>query len=700
MDEIEFRSELSQMVMRRASAENLVDTLAFVSEVADRLQEDPALGELILADDTRQLPKNRQAKVHGFTELDESDQSISMVVGRWSDEAQTGSLTTADIEQMRSWLEDFAEAALAGRLEEQITESSPAYQLATTLRRARNSISCIRLHVFSNQVLNKAYRRESRSSVASVATELHIWDLHRIQAIYRSGREREAVEIKLAEFGAVGIPCIEASRTENARSYLCVIEGEVLANLFDRYGSRLLEGNVRSFLGMKGGVNKGIRTTIQDKPGLFFAYNNGIAATAASADIETGPTGLRIISLSDLQIVNGGQTTASILRARKQDRLQLAGVAVPMKLTVVSSVDAHELVPKIAEYANTQNKVAIADFFANHPFHRKIEDISRRLMVPARADSRVQSKWFYERARGQYQNERMYLTAAGKSAFELQFPAGQVINKTDLAKYDSVLDERPYWVALGAQKNFMKFAAKFSANRDKSEAQFWEEISPNYGDAYYQRIAAMSLLWKAGETTVSAARGLWYEGDYRPQIIAYAWSLIFRAIRSIGREPNLMRVWDRQEADAKLLQSFTRAAVMAQRALQDLPAGSSNIGEWAKKETCWEKLSSSRFQLDATALEWSLDLSEERDRKKSARASGALDDGIALQQDVLQRCSSGYWAALYEWPSLRDHIFGPDLVLLAKASSLQGAKSIATERDWKRLQGIRRSCENGGFRSR
>lgn len=699
MEEAEFRSELSQMVMRRAATGNLVDTLAFVSEVSDRLQEDPVFGELILVDDTRQLPSGKFAKIHGFTELDDSDHTLSMVVGKWVEDSQQGSMSTNDIDQMRAWLEGFAEEALAGRLSDKITESSPAYQLATTLHNARSNISCIRLHILSNQPLSARYKREARSSVAGVQTELHIWDLQRIHAIYSSGREREAVEINLSDFGTSGIPCIEASRTENARSYLCVIDGDVLANLFEHYGSRLLEGNVRSFLGMKGGVNKGIRGTIQDKPGLFFAYNNGIAATAASASVEATPDGWRITTLSDLQIVNGGQTTASILRARKQDRLQLSGVAVPMKLTVVSSTDAHDLVPKIAEYANTQNKVAIADFFANHPFHRKIEEISRRLMVPAKADSRVQSKWFYERARGQYQNERLYLTAAGKNTFELQFPASQVINKTDLAKYDSVLDERPYWVALGAQKNFMKFAGKFSTNRDKSEAQYWEEISPNYADAYYQRIAAMALLWKAGENTVSSARGVWYDGDYRPQIVAYAWALIFRSIRRVGREPNLARIWERQEVDGKLLQSFTRAAVMAQRALQELPTGSSNIGEWAKKEACWEKLSSSRFQLDSTALEWSVEVSEEKSRRKSERASGARDDGIALQQDVLERSASGYWAELHDWPNLRSHVFGSDLSLLARATSLQTAGSIVAERDWKKLQLLRRVCEEEGFRT-
>lgn len=697
MDDIEFLNELRQMVVRRGESANLVDTIAFVSEVAERLEEDPVFGEFVLAEDSRRGAHGRQLKLHGFTELDDADGALSMVIGRWVDDETPPTLSTSDVDQMRSWLENFASEALQADLEERITESSPAYQLATTLRRRRNGISCIRFHIFSNQTLSRAYKREFRGEVAGTPTETHIWDLQRIKALYESAREREVLEIDLAEFGSKGIPCIDASSGEGLQSYLCVIEGNLLADLYERYGSRLLEGNVRSFLGMKGGVNKGIRATIQDSPELFFAYNNGIAATAADVSVENADD-VRIVKLSDLQIVNGGQTTASILRARKHEKLGLGRVSVPMKLTVVSSTRANDLVPKIAEYANTQNKVAIADFFANHPFHRKMEEISRRIMVPARAGERVQSKWFYERSRGQFQNERLYLTQAKKDAFDLAYPPRQVINKTDLAKYDSTLDERPHWVSLGAQKNFIKFATKFSAKGGRTEAEQWEALSPNYGDAYYQRIAAMAILWKAGEAVVSAARGGWYEGAYRPQIVSYGWALLFHALRRAGREPDLMRIWERQEVDEKLMKVFTRAAVLAQKAILDPPVGSANVGEWSKKEECWEKVKAVNFRLDASALEWSIDKDESKSEVKQARQQGVQDDGISLQQQIWSKSESGYWQALLEWEKTGEHVFGPELELLRKAASPLTVAKLATERDWKRLRDIGERCESEGFR--
>lgn len=694
MNDLEFLEELHQMVLRRAAAMHLVDTMAFVSEVAERLGEDPVFGEFLEAEYQSQGSRNRQLKIHGFTELDESDGTIGLVIGRWTDDSDPRALLTSDIDQMSGWLKAFTSEALTGKLDERITESSPAYQVAATLRSRRKSISRVRLHILSNQSLSQKYRRESLDAIDGIPTETHIWDLQRLKALYGSSREREAIEIELSEFGSKGIPCIKASDADGLQSFLCVIEGELLANLFERYGSRLLEGNVRSFLGMKGGVNKGIRSTIQDSPHLFFAYNNGIAATAAHIEVEAGS----LIKLTDLQIVNGGQTTASVLRARKQDQLSLVGVTVPMKLTVVASEQAHDLIPKIAEYANTQNKVAIADFFANHPFHRKLEEISRRLLVPARAGVRVQSKWFYERSRGQYQNERLYLTQAKKDAFDLEYPAKQVINKTELAKYDSSLAEKPYWVSMGAQKNFTKFATQFAPSGEISESEHWINVSPSFGESYYQKIVAMAILWKKGEEIVSAGKAHWYLGDYRPQIVAYTWALIFRAMRSERREPDFGRVWANQGIDDQFATCFRNAAIKAQRALLVLPEGSSNVGEWSKKEACWENMKKIRLAVEGPLYDWSIEREEFKRKVVDGRRQGVQDDGIALQAKVLALSGSGYWSALYDWPRRREFVLGPEERLLSRALTPVTAVRIASDRECRRLMGLKAVCELEGFR--
>ena len=181
---------------------------------------------------------------------------------------------------------------------------------------------------------------------------------------------------------------------------LVVMPGKLLAQIYGLYGARLLEQNVRTFLQARTKVNQGIIRTIEESPGMFFAFNNGLTATAAEVELSQAANGgLGVSAMRDLQIVNGGQTTASILYAQDRDKAVLDEVFVQMKLSVVDSERISDVVPLVSRYANTQNRVSEADFFSSHPFHRELERISRMTPAPARAGSLVSTKWFYERKR-------------------------------------------------------------------------------------------------------------------------------------------------------------------------------------------------------------------------------------------------------------------------------------------------------------
>jgi hypothetical protein len=694
----DFLDELNQLVARRSKANHLVDTLAFVHEVADRLAEDPVFGEFERTEYQGTGTKNRTLKLHGFTRFDESDGSIGIVIGKWEEIGTPQTLGAAVVDQLSSWVENFVREAVENSLHERIAEVNPAYELSLQLHNEAQKISRIRLHIFSNLSLSSRFREEVRDDIAGISVERHIWDLQRLAALYESGREREAVHIDLEVAGGV-IPCLEAARAGDLCSYLCVVQGDQLADMFERYGSRLLEGNVRSFLGMKGGVNKGIRATIQDEPDLFFAYNNGIAATASEVTVESRAGQLVITGLTDLQIVNGGQTTASILNARKKDRLSLKGVSVPMKLTRVLPAQAQELIPSIAEFANTQNKVAAADFFANHPFHRKMEEISRRLLTPARAGQRIQSKWFYERSRGQYQNGRLYLGKSEKAAFESEYPAEQLISKTDLSKYAHTWEEKPYWVSLGAQKNFAKFAGRFSSrSAEISEAELWDKLSPEYGEVYFRAMAAVCLVWKKMEETVDLARGTWYEGGYRANIVTYTVAKLFHDIRTMGGEADLERIWNNQEAGGEVAAKLQQIAPRVQDALLSPPAGARNIGEWCKREECWQTIAALDIPYDISVRGIAIPKSAHRAKMADSRKQGQVDDGIDLQSRLLALTTSGYWTALHAWSRGGDHFSPTDLALVQRASTPQGFVKIAQLKDQKRLAALRQMAEDEGFR--
>jgi hypothetical protein len=695
----DFLVELRQMVARRSSARHLVDTLAFVHEVADRLAEDPVFGEFRPAEYQSSGTKNRTLKLHGFTPIDESDGTVGIVIGKWEGITVPQTLGSAVVDQLSAWVENFVREAVENSLHESIAHANDAYDLALQLNSEVHRINRIRIHIFSNLSLSSRFKEEARDDIAGISVERHIWDLNRLTALYDSGREREAVRIDLEEAGGTAIPCLEAAQSGDICSYLCVVKGDQLADMFERYGSRLLEGNVRAFLGMKGGVNKGIRTTIQDEPGLFFAYNNGIAATASDVTVELRDGQLMITGLTDLQIVNGGQTTASILSARKKDHLSLTGVSVPMKLTRVLPDRAQELIPSIAEFANTQNKVAAADFFSNHPFHRKMEEISRRLLTPARAGHRIQSKWFYERARGQYQNGKLYLDKSKKAVFEREYPAEQLISKTDLAKYAHTWDTKPHWVSLGAQKNFTKFAGAFSSgNAEISESEHWERISPNYGESFFRSMAAVCLVWKKMEETVDAGRGSWYEGGYRINIVTYTIAKLFHDIRNMREELDLERIWNSQDAGAEVAARLEEIVPLVQNTLLSPPNGVRNIGEWCKRPECWDAIAAIAIPYASTVHGIAISKDSHEEKKVDGRKQGQVDDAIDLQSKLLHLTESGYWTSLYSWSQSSAYLSPTDRALVLKASTLQGFMKIALQKDWKRLAAIRKTVEDEGFR--
>ena len=297
------------------------------------------------------------------------------------------------------------------------------------------------------------------------------------------------------------------------QTILAVVPGDVLMDVYGEYGSRLLQLNVRSFLQARGKVNQGIRRTILDEPDRFLAYNNGISATASAVKLTSMPDGgLGIQSLDNLQIVNGGQTTASLYHAAVKDRANIDHIQVQMKLTVVEPDRLDEIVPLISRYANSQNKVNEADFSANHPFHVEIEKLSRTIWAPAADGTQRQTRWFYERARGQYQDA---LSRAGTPARQRQFkethPAAQRFAKTDLAKFEMAWDRLPHLVSLGAQKCFREFTIRLTDRADQSVDQ-----------AYFANLIAKAILFRRTEKLVSTLQ----LGGYRANVVAYVVALL------------------------------------------------------------------------------------------------------------------------------------------------------------------------------
>ena len=314
----------------------------------------------------------KNLRVDGWLQ-DEADNSIVLFVVYYGDETMNRALA----ERYFKLLESFAEAAIRDALE--IEESTSTAELADILRDTADAK--IKFILLTNARQSIKLNETKNFFVRGKVVECQLWDIERIFAVYTSMQVREAVTINFGD----GLPCLRAAKAGDCESFLCVLPGNVLADIYDEYGSRLLEGNVRSFLSTKRAVNKDIRKTILNQPEMFFAFNNGIAATAKSLVLKNFGGGLFVTSATDFQIINGGQTTALLLNAKLRDKASLENVFVQMKLTRIGDmpVDAQEkLIGDIARSSNSQNKVSDADFFSTHPFHVEMEKISRRILAP------------------------------------------------------------------------------------------------------------------------------------------------------------------------------------------------------------------------------------------------------------------------------------------------------------------------------
>lgn len=509
----------------------------------------------------------------------ESEGVLSLIISDFFETKDPSRINAASATQSFRQLANFLVYSRQESFRSKLPAKSPVLDLAAILDSQWSQISKIKLVLVTNAIFSSRLDAWKAGKVAGVDVTYSIWDLARIHRFEASTKDRDELEINFRdEFGG-SVPALLASEpTDQLQSYLMVVPGTQLAALYDKWGARLLEANVRSFLQARGKVNQGIRDTIKSNPRMFFSYNNGIAATAEGVQTESSSHGLRIVSATNLQIVNGGQTTASIHAALRTSPESLASVRVQMKLTVVPPEQSEEIVPKISEYANSQNKVSAADFFSNHPFHVRVEEFSRRMLAPASAGKTKDTKWFYERARGQYLVERSRVTGADRKRFDGDFPKSQLFTKTDLAKVDFTFKCKPDFVSRGAQKNFAEFATEIGT--------VWAQSERKFSEAWFRALISKLIIFRHLERILPSQD--WYPGGYRANIVTYGIAKLVWDVSSRDRVLDLSSVWRGQVVPAALSDALLRSAEVASSILSNPPSDKKNITEWAKKPACWE----------------------------------------------------------------------------------------------------------------
>jgi hypothetical protein len=563
------REEIAQRTERGDDvATDLVDDLAVAATFIDRLEETAYVIEPEFSPYCDREGRNR-CQFTGTSYIEEEKRLI-IFVGHSTESSgeRVAPVSDQTLSQLYGRSARFLSRALNGDYASFRGEAA-ATDAARHVFARRSEIESARVLILTN---GRARSRDFEEiAIEGIPVECDIVDIDRLYRITQEATSRADIVIDFVAVTGRPLSCLEMKpRSPDYETYLTIFSGDLIYSLYERFGQRLFEFNVRSYLQAKGKVNKGIRDTLKNVPTRFLAYNNGIVATADSVEAGLLNGELCITKLSGLQIVNGAQTTASIYRARKIDKIDLTHVAVATKITRVQPANLAGFVPLISQFANTQNSVHVADLSANSEFHIALERLSQITWCPGEA-----SRWFYERARGSYEVAMLAAgaSAGAKRAFKTETPLSQRINKTDIAKYWLSAACRPHTVSMGAQKSFANFMAELPET-------FPPDWTPDA--AFWRDMVSRAIIFRSVEKVVRFQKF----SAYRANIVAYSVAHLFNVTAG---EVRLRQIWDAQRLSAPLEAYLPQLTKAVDEAIRQT-AGARNVTEWCKKQDCWDQV--------------------------------------------------------------------------------------------------------------
>jgi hypothetical protein len=522
-------------------------------------------------------------KISGYSIPDDEDR-LALITTIYTGEVPPRRLSTDEILGACRQAIKFYECGRAGLHQKIEPSNSDVGDLARRIYEARKNIGVLRVVVISDQMTGLG-SVDIKDVFESTRVVVDLYGIERLHRILGAGLTRDDIAVDIRRELGSPLPCIKAlNGGGDYEAYLTAIPGSLLADIYDKYGTRLLELNVRAFLGLRGrkSVNAGLRETILQAPGRFLAYNNGIVATVDGIEIEPlGSGAIGIKSLRGLQIVNGGQTTASLHRASGQDGARLDSIAVPAKIIRVSGADLNEMVSAVSKSANSQNTVQPADFSANEPFHVAVESLANNVWLPDGS-----GRWFYERARGSYgAAQAAAAMRENVGGFASETPKERRFSKTDLAKHLNAWDGLPHLVSYGSQKNFQYFMQSLKDERA-------DGFMPD--ENWYKSFVAKMIIFRAAQEIVKKKKFPAYQAN----ITAYTVASI--AVK-LGGVLDLSTVWQSQSISSELRELIEKWAVSIDKELRRT-AKERMPSEWAKKLDCWDTLQEVGLELPTQIL--------------------------------------------------------------------------------------------------
>ena len=502
-------------------------------------------------------------------------------------------ITKDDFNKSINQIKKFLNAALKGHIDYIDPAQTELNQLLKIILKQKSNFDRINIYFLINGNSNHDLEKITIKGFDILDIFVHVWDIPRFYKLSESSSNREPIEIDFKELisnNQHGIQCLKMPNiNELYECYLAILPGEVLSKLYKEYSNELLESNVRAFLGQTGKFNKGIRDTIREKPQMFLPYNNGITATAENVETMLNDNQLYLTKLLDFQIVNGGQTTASLFHTQKKFKdADLSNVFVQMKLTVIKDVEQKNIeVPNIARYANSQNKVSELDLSSNNPYFVQIESLSRKKYVINPSNRNLSTLWYFERVNGQYKESLNKLTSTSQqNKFKEQNPTNQKFVKSDIAKYINIWELEPHYVSQGAQKNFIHYTKKINELVKKNKFP---------GENFYKKLIANAILFKVvdklfGRKNIDAI------GDTNLKSFTVAYTLSYFYYLTDNRI-DLWKIYEEQRVDARIVNELQKLIVFVYHQLVK-SSNNSLISEYAKRESSWKLLKDENYKFN------------------------------------------------------------------------------------------------------
>lgn len=625
MDIKEFAQDFKDNVMLSVEEGNQEYDIELSSSILEYLEDNGEVNapELCVFQKTR-------ARITAYDYNDEAE-SLDLFYLIKAD-SLLGKVNNNRIQQGFNYLYNFYKDAVNDTLfkSTDVSKSDEIVEVAKLIQSTEGKIAQLRLYIITDGLTDPASVPDPLET-GDITVEYNVWDMQRVfqQHKIRAGKEKVVIDFP-TEYNTE-LQCLKMSE-ENAfvDAYMAIIPGSTLAKIYKKYQQVLLEKNVRTFLQFKGKVNKGIRKTLREEPDMFFSYNNGISTTASEIELKDIDGMQYITKLHDWQIVNGGQTTASIAASLSDREVDLSKVFVPMKVSVIKDIDNNdEIVKAISTSANSQTAIKNSDLSANDPYLVDMETLSRSEWVP-NGNNRPISKWYFERTRGQYLDQLAQLSGFNEKSFKIEYPKSQKITKTDIAKYEAGWNQTPYTICKGSENNYSLFVADIKRSR------------PIVTPIYYRKVIAKGILFNTIDAIVKSKK----LGGYKANMNAY----ILSAISFLSnRKLDLTFIWENQRVQQEVTDIIEELIPIVWMHLTGSNAGgsqSSNIGEWTKKPECWNRL---KLKLEG------FDKFDDNLIQKELN-----DDGSHLNSAQLDRIQEAdsveaeTWFALSNWAKTRD----------------------------------------------